>query len=226
MFHSIFLHISIAFVMNSVYQPQQKNISCQEIFLELLSCLEIIDRTDHLHNFHCRRHIGNNALHWLISHGALIQSVLTDRGSVDAIHLLGISLHREVLPGCTAAEQATCAMRSRAVPLGVALADAKKTAVTHVDGDQQLLVLLCGNCTLADDIGLVVDVVVYRLESVEGIQSTAQEVHQYPVGNDPAVHDSILLTDLHVVQISRPGLSGQIAKVSGNLVLYFHTEIL
>ena len=128
--------------------------------MQLFSSLEIIDRADHLHDLHRRRYIGNNALHWLISHGALVQSVLADRGGIDAVHLLGIGLHCEILFCSAPAEQAASAVGCRAVPLRITLADAQQAAVTHIDGDQQLLALLGGDCTLADNIGLVVDVVV------------------------------------------------------------------
>ena len=51
-------------------------------------------------------------------------------------------------------------MRSGAVPILITLANADQTAVTHVDGDQQLLIGLCGDRALTQDHGVRIDIVV------------------------------------------------------------------
>lgn len=102
-----------------------------------------------------------------------------------------------------------------------------KAAILVVQLSSIFLAQLCRDSALADDIGLMVDVVMDSLEGIEGFQPTAQEIGENPVGNDPAIHDCILLADLHVVQVSRSGIFGQIAEILGNMILlYLCLEVL
>ena len=141
----------------------QSDFSGEQVLVHhLLTCLEIVYRLDYGHYISRRRDALENCGHGLICHRTLIQRLQRYRGRIDAIHLLPILLYTECLSCSTSAEQSACTMGSRAVPVFVSLSNAYKTAITHLDRDQKLFAGSGRNSSLADNIGIMVNVIMVR----------------------------------------------------------------
>lgn len=66
------------------------------------------------------------------------------------------------------AHETTGAMWSGAVPFLIPLTDANEAPIPHVDGNEQLFSLPCGDGTLAQNHGVRIDVVVDRVDTPHG----------------------------------------------------------
>ena len=119
----------------------------------------------------------------------------------------------------------TGTVRSRAVPVVVALADADKAAVAHIHRDDDLFTSHRRNRTLADYAVPSIDIVVQGLEPFVVLQRLSLEIlRDDDVGNGKPVQVSKLRTDVGIVQIVGHILAVEVALVIGNVA--FHSFAL
>ena len=174
--------------------------------------LEVVDGLDPTDDLRGRLDILHDLIHVLVGHGGLIQGVGDDAGGVDARHLGFVLSHGQPLKGGGARHEATCAVGSGAVPVLVALTHADQGAVTHIDGDEELLPRLGGDRALAEDHLIHVDVVV---DGLKGLQSGPAATLKNDLRHLLAVALGKLLADIHVMEVVLHEGAVEVAEVTG-----------
>ena len=144
----------------------RQSMSTKGYLTGLFCCLEIVDRLDSAKDFGGRLDVLYDLLHALVSHGGLIEGVGDNAGGGDSCHLGLLLSHGQPLEGGAAGHQTSGTVRCRAVPILVTLANADQGAVTHIDGNQELLAGLGGNSALAEYHLIHINVVVNGLEGL------------------------------------------------------------
>ena len=134
----------------------------------LVGRLEVVNRANPLNDFNGRFNLVYDLSHTLIGHGGFIQGIGNNTGRIDSFHLLLKLFHRESLKRRVTAHETTGAMRSGAVPFLISLTDTDEAPIPHVDGNEQLFSLPCGDGTLAQNHGVRIDIVVDRGTPQEG----------------------------------------------------------
>ena len=119
----------------------------------------------------------DNLVDTLVGHGRLIQGGAVYAGGVNTFHLLTVFVKAQTIECFLSAHQSTGSMGSRAVPVGVTLADANQAAITHVDGDQQLLTGIGSYSTLAENHVVSVNVIVDSSKLFYCCQTHAHKYH-------------------------------------------------
>ena len=94
----------------------------------------------------------DNLVLGLIHHRRLVLGIFVHAFRIDALHGIGIVVQTDALERLATAHDAPRAMRSRAVPVFIAFADADEGAVAHVQRDDTFFSGIGRDGTLADDI--------------------------------------------------------------------------
>ena len=132
----------------------------------LLRRLKIVDRLDSADDLGGRLDVLNDLVHALVRHRRLVKGIGDDAGGVDTRHLRLILCHSKTLEGGRTGHQTSRAVRCRTIPILVTLTNADERAITHIDGNEQLLASLGRYCTLSEYHLIHVYVVVNGLESL------------------------------------------------------------
>ena len=101
-------------------------------------------------------------------------------------------------------------MRGRVIPLGIAFAECQDASVTHVDGNENLFTLMCGDGSFSENHLIDIDVVVNGMKRFAGLKAGS---FQQFFGNLLPVQSSKLLAKSHIMQILPQVFSGDKAKI-------------
>ena len=123
---------------------------------------EVIDRLDSANDLGGRSDIFHDLRHALIRHGGLVKRIRYNAGGIDPRHFRLVFRHGQPFKGGGTGHQTACAVGRGAVPILVSLADTNERAVTHIDGNEQLLARFGGYRSFAEDSFVHIYIVVNR----------------------------------------------------------------
>ena len=131
-------------------------------------------------------------------------------------------MHGKRILGIAPAHQSAGSVRSRTIPLGIALSSANQRTVPHIDRNQQQLLCLCRNRPFPKNLVFYIDIVVNRREPPLFFQLAA---FQNGIRNCPTVPFGKFLHDLYIVKILLQQFSLTVCQFIGNFPVFFQQSI-
>ena len=137
----------------------------------LLCRLEIIDWFHHVDNVHGVTDDIQDIVKGFVGHRSLVNGTFVYRCCIYACHLLLVFLEGKLFDCLGTGHDAACAVRGRVIPLGIAFAECQDASVTHVDGNENLFTLMCGDGSFSENHLIDIDVVVNGMKRFAGLKA-------------------------------------------------------